>query len=261
MTHNSATCLNIKDLSVYYQQQPILSDVSLALPEGQKIAIIGANGAGKSTLLRSILGLVPTASGDVSFWQAPFTTKRRSIAYVPQRTEIDWDFPIQVLDVVLMGRQGHLRWWQRPTATDREIARDALEQVGMQAYGERQIAQLSGGQQQRVFIARALAQQARLMILDEPFAGVDMKTEQALVNLFDQQIAQGNSLISVHHDLTTLKNYFDWVVMINGRVIASGPVASILTEANLALTFGSQLSLVNTLNQKITATKLAELHD
>lgn len=236
--------LKVDDLTMRYQAQPVLKSVSFEIPVGHRVAIIGPNGAGKSTLLKGVMGLTPLVSGQVSVYGLPLAKQRLSVAYVPQRDESDWDFPIQVMDVVLMGRQGHLAFWQRPSSADRALAEEALDQLGMLAYKDRQISQLSGGQQQRVFLARALVQQAELYLMDEPFAGVDMKTEKAIIDLFGRLKQAGKTIVCVHHDLNTVADYFDWVVIINRGVIASGPVAEVMTADNIHKTFGGGFSVM-----------------
>ena len=253
--------LVVKQLSMRYHHKPVLTDVSFSIPEGKTIAIIGPNGAGKSTLLKGMMALAPTMSGEVAFFGEPLDKKRLAVAYVPQREESDWDFPIQVMDVVLMGRHGQLKFWQRPSAQDRLIAEQALSDVGMLEYKDRQISQLSGGQQQRVFLARALAQKARLYLMDEPFAGVDVTTERAIVELFKELKAQHKTVVCVHHDLSTVSEYFDWVVMINARLVASGPVADVLTPENLNKTYGGRLSLLSEMTEKLYRSHLSKVHD
>ncbi len=237
--------LSVQNLTMrYHQAQPVLKSVSFDIPQGQTVAIIGPNGAGKSTLLKGVMGLAPLVSGQVSMFGSPLEKNRLSVAYVPQRDESDWDFPIQVMDVVLMGRQGHLKFWQRPSAADRALAEEALNQLGMLAYKNRQISQLSGGQQQRVFLARALVQQAELYLMDEPFAGVDMKTEKAIIDLFGHLKQAGKTIVCVHHDLNTVTDYFDWVVLVNRGVIASGPVNEVMTADNIQQAFGGGFSML-----------------
>ena len=192
--------LVVNQLSMRYHHKPVLTDVSFSIPEGKTIAIVGPNGAGKSTLLKGMMGLEPVISGEVKFFNQPLDKKRLAVAYVPQREESDWDFPINVMDVVLMGRHGHLKFWQRPSKQDVKIAEQALQQVSMLDFRDRQISQLSGGQQQRVFLARALAQKASLYLMDEPFAGVDVTTEKAIIGLFQELKAQNKTIVCVHHD-------------------------------------------------------------
>lgn len=237
----NASPLSVKNLTMRYHVQPVLENVNFDIPNGQSVAIMGPNGAGKSTLLKGIMGLAPMMSGQVSIFGEALNKKRLSVAYVPQRDESDWDFPIQVLDVVLMGRQGHLKFWQRPSSTDYQLAEAALRQLGMFDYQKRQISQLSGGQQQRVFLARALVQQAQLYLMDEPFAGVDMKTEKAIVALFDQLKQDKKTIVCVHHDLNTVAEYFDWVVFVNRGVVAAGPIESVLTTDFIQQTYGGRL--------------------
>lgn len=240
--------LQVDNLSIGYQDKLVLTDVSFTLPEAKATAIIGPNGAGKSTLLKGIMNLTPKSDGQVSVFGQKLEKQYHQLAYVPQREEVDWDFPINVLDVVLMGRHGHLKFWQRPSAQDRALAQACLEKVNMSAFAERQISQLSGGQQQRVFIARALCQQAPLYLMDEPFAGVDMATEKAIVALFGELKAENASLVCVHHDLNTLRDYFDWVMMINGGLIAFGPIDEVLTFDNLNKTYEGRLPLLQNLD-------------
>lgn len=241
--------IDIRHLHAAYQDNPVLEDICLSLPAEKRIAIIGPNGAGKSTLLKAMLNLLPRVEGDVRFFGQALSKQRLRIAYVPQRADIDWDFPVTVMDVVLMGRHGHLKFWQRPGAADRDIAQQAIKRVGLEGYQHRAISQLSGGQQQRVFIARALTQQADLYVMDEPFAGVDMATEKALIALFNELQTQGKTLICVHHDLNTLNDYFDTLVMINKRVIAMGDISTTLTLANLQTTFDGRLPVLEPLKQ------------
>ncbi len=252
----SPSAVEIHDVTVAYHRKPVLWDVDLALPTGRLIAIIGPNGAGKSTLLKAILGLVPLASGWVHVFDRPLHESRERIGYVPQRESVDWDFPVNAFDVVLMGRYGRMGWFRRPTAEDRKIATRSLEQVGMAEYAERQISQLSGGQQQRVFLARVLAQEADLYFMDEPFAGVDAATERAIIELLRSLRQEGKTVIAVHHDLQTVPNYFDHVAMLNMRLIASGPTAEVFTSSNLQQTYGGRLTI---LDQAIEAVRRADI--
>jgi manganese/zinc/iron transport system ATP- binding protein len=197
------------------------------------MAVVGPNGAGKTTLLRALMGLVRPVSGSIALFGRPPTEVRRRIGYVPQRTAVDWDFPATVLDVVLMGRYAHLGWFRRPGPADRERALEALAQVGMDHLADRQIGELSVGQQQRVFVARALAQDADLYLMDEPFAGVDAVTEQAIVEVLRGLQEAGRTVVAVHHDLQTVPDYFDWVTLLNVRCVAWGPMAEAFTVENL----------------------------
>ncbi len=236
--------LEVTDLTVAYQDRPVLWDIDLAVPAGVLLAIVGPNGAGKTTLIKTILGLVRQAAGSVAIYGQPYAEQRQLVGYVPQRGSVDWDFPTSVLDVVMMGRYGDLGWLRRPGARVRRLAQEALEKVGMAAYAGRQISQLSGGQQQRVFLARALVQDAQIYFMDEPFQGVDATTERAIVALLQALRAAGKTVIVVHHDLQTVPEYFDWVTLLNVRRIASGPVAEIFTEENLRLTYGGRIGFL-----------------
>ncbi len=251
---HEAPAIEVRDLTVAYHRKPVLWDVDLSLPAQQLIAVVGPNGAGKSTLLKAILRLVPRASGAVRILGKPYRAQRRRVAYVPQRESVDWDFPVTVFDVVLMGRYAHLKWLRRPGRRDREIARQCLEQVEMERYAERQIRQLSGGQQQRVFLARALAQDAAVYFMDEPFAGVDAATERAIVTLLRSLKEHGKTVVVVHHTLQTVRDYFDEVVLLNQRVIATGPVATTFTDDNLRRTYGGRMTLLDKAAQALSDT-------
>ncbi|MBL8964248.1 MAG: metal ABC transporter ATP-binding protein [Phycisphaeraceae bacterium] len=237
--------VEVHDVTVAYQRKPVLWDVDVSIPTERLVAIIGPNGAGKTTLLKAILGLVPLASGDIRILGMPPRKARPFVAYVPQRESVDWDFPVSAMDVVLMGRYGRLGWFRRPGRKDREAAVAVLDQVGMADLAGRQISQLSGGQQQRVFLARALVQEARLYFMDEPFAGVDAATEKAIVLLLQRIRASGGTVVAVHHDLQTVPEYFDHVVMLNTRLVASGPTASAFSPENLHRTYGGRLTLLD----------------
>jgi manganese/zinc/iron transport system ATP- binding protein len=236
--------LEVHDLTVAYHRRPVLWDIDFLVPEGHLVGIIGPNGAGKSTLIKAVLGLVPLASGWVKIYGQPYAQQRRLVGYVPQRESVDWDFPTDALDVVLMGRYGSLGWLRRPGRADREIAMECLRQVGMADYAARQISQLSGGQQQRVFLARALAQDAQIYFMDEPFAGVDAATEKAIVVLLNNLKEQGKTVLVVQHDLQTVRDYFDWVLMLNMRLIAVGPTPTVFNTENLQKTYGGRLTIM-----------------
>lgn len=236
--------IEVTDLTVAYQETPVLWDVDLDVPPGVLLAIVGPNGAGKTTLIKAILGLVRPAAGRVLIYDKPYEVQRRIVGYVPQRGSVDWDFPTNVLDVVMMGRYGTLGWIRRPGKPEREFAMHALEKVGMQAYAPRQISQLSGGQQQRVFLARALVQDATVYLMDEPFQGVDATTERAIVALLQELRANGKTVVVVHHDLQTVTDYFDWVMLLNIRRIASGPVDQTFTPENLRETYGGRVAFM-----------------
>ena len=238
--------LEVEDLTVAYADQPVLWDVDLQVPSGVKMAIIGPNGAGKSTLVKAAMGLVRPVAGEVRIFGRPRESARGQIAYVPQRATLSWDFPTDVLDVVTMGTYGRLGWFHRSGAVQRQQAEAALEQVGMTAFLRRPIAELSGGQQQRVLLARALVQDAPINILDEPFQGVDAPTERAIIDVLDGLAEEGKTIIVVHHDLQTVPEYFDSVLLLNVRAIDSGPVSEVFTEDNLRLTFGGRVGVLET---------------
>ena len=235
-----------EDLTVAYGEKPVLWDVDFNVPMGKLMAIVGPNGAGKSTLIKAMLGLLKPVAGKVEFYlnadgkPSLFKDKgiSKKIAYVPQSGSVDWDFPATALDVVLMGRYGHLGWVKRPTKSDKILAMQTLEKVGMQDFYSRQISQLSGGQQQRVFLARALVQQAELYFMDEPFKGVDAKTEKAIITLLKELKSQGKTVVVVHHDLRTVPEYFDMVTLINMRIIASGEISTTFTDENIDKAYG-----------------------
>lgn len=243
-TSGHEPAIEVHDLTVAYHTQPVLWDVDLALPEGQLIAIVGPNGAGKSTLLKTVLGLVKPITGWVKIFGAPYAQRRSWVGYVPQRESVDWDFPTSALDVVTMGLYGSLGWLRRPRKRHRDAALACLDKVGIRDLAGRQISQLSGGQQQRVFLARALAQDARLYLMDEPFAGVDATTEHAILKLLQELRASGRTVVAVHHDLQTVADYFDHVVLLNMRLVAAGPVASTFTTENLQRTYGGRLTVL-----------------
>ncbi len=228
-----------EDLTVAYGEKPVLWDVDFNVPKGKLTAIVGPNGAGKSTLIKAMMGLLKPIAGEVRFF--PNETEKKSlknrIAYVPQSGSVDWDFPATALDIVVMGRYGHIGWIRRPKKSDYALGLETLEKVGMRDFANRQISQLSGGQQQRVFLARALIQQSELYFMDEPFKGVDAQTEKAIVALLKELKAAGKTVVVVHHDIQTVKEYFDWVTLINMRIIASGEVNETFTEENLRLAY------------------------
>ena len=229
--------VEIRGLTVAYRETPVLWNVDLTVPRGTMTAVLGPNGAGKTTLLKSMLGLTIPLAGSVRFHGAAFGKGGRHIAYVPQRGTVDWDFPTTVLDVVTMGTYGRLGWFRRPGRMEFDDARKALAEVGLADLAARQIGELSGGQQQRTFLARALVQHAELLVLDEPFQGVDAVTETAIVDVLRRQRTAGRTVIAVHHDLSTTADYFDRVVLLNVRKIADGPTADAFTPANIAAAY------------------------
>lgn len=236
--------VDVTDLTVAYHEKPVLWDIDLQVPPGILLAIVGPNGAGKTTFIKSVLGLIKPVAGQMLIFGKPYAEQRRLVGYVPQRGSVDWDFPTNVLDVVTMGRYGHLGWFRRPGQTERAQALEALDKVGMADYAGRQISQLSGGQQQRAFLARALVQDAQIYFMDEPFQGVDATTERAIVDLLKELRAQGKTVVVVHHDLQTVPEYFDWVMLLNVRRIAAGPVGAVFTEENLRLTYGGRVGFL-----------------
>lgn len=237
--------LHVEDLTVSYQSTPVLWDIDMDIPAGVMAAIVGPNGAGKSTFLKTVLGLVKPTAGWTRVHGESVARQRKRIGYVPQRASVDWDFPTTVIDVVLMGLYGRLGWFKRPGRAEREQAKRALEQVGMADFAHRQISQLSGGQQQRVFLARAMAQDADVYFLDEPMAGVDATTEQVVVGLLRALRDRGKTLIVVHHDLNTVRDYFDWLILLNVRVLAQGRVDKVYTAENLERAYGGQIALLD----------------
>lgn len=245
-------------MTVAYNRRPVLWNVDLTLNRPGLVAIVGPNGAGKSTMIRAAMGLVPMVSGSVTAWGEDIRQQRRQIGYVPQRGSVDWNFPISVFETVLMGTYGALGWFRRPGRKQKELAAQCLERVGMHEFAERQIGQLSGGQQQRVFLARALAQEARLYFMDEPMAGVDAATERIVFELLKSLSEEGRTIVVVHHDLRTVTEYFDEVVLLNVRVVASGPVASTFNAHNLQATYGGRLSILDTMAEAVQQQKETE---
>jgi manganese/zinc/iron transport system ATP- binding protein len=240
----SVPAIEVRDLTVAYKEKPVLWDIDIKVPHGVLMAIVGPNGAGKTTLVKAILGLIKPAAGSIFINGNIYQKSFRAVGYVPQRGSVDWDFPTNAVDVVLMGRYGHLGWFKRPGKRDMEIAMECLEKVGMADFAYRQINQLSGGQQQRVFLARALAQDSQIYFMDEPFVGVDAKTEKAIVALLKELRSKEKTVVVVHHDLQTLKDYFDWALLLNVRKIAIGPVKEIITQENLSQAYSGKTPFV-----------------
>jgi len=243
--HSSDSPLSVHAVTVAYHRKPVLWDVDYDAPAHKLIAIVGPNGAGKSTLIKACLGLAPRASGLVEFWGEPLKRARSRIGYVPQRESVDWDFPVSALDVVCMGRYRKIGWLRPVSRKHKAFARACLDRVGLADFAGRQISQLSGGQQQRVFLARALAQEADLYFMDEPFAGVDAATERAIVEVLRELRSRGKTVVVVHHDLQTVREYFDEVILLNMRVVAAGPTAEVFTDENLQKTYGGRLTLLS----------------
>lgn len=232
--------ITVKDLVVAYDKKPVLQDINVTIEKGSLLAIVGPNGAGKSTLLKAVLGIIKPLAGMVSFSINGMTNKKealKNIAYVPQNGSVNWDFPATVLDIVLMGRYGKLGWFKRPSKVDIAEARAILDRVGMTNYEKKQISELSGGQQQRVFLARAILQDASVYFLDEPFKGIDIQTEAIIVAILKEMQQEGKTIAVVHHALHTVPEYFDHVLFINQRVIASGLVEDTFTEEEIKHTF------------------------
>jgi manganese/zinc/iron transport system ATP- binding protein len=242
---STTNAIEIHDLTVAFDRKPVLWNIDLVVPEGKLVGIIGPNGAGKSTLIKSIMGLLPLSSGYTKLFDQGLNDVRDRISYVPQRESVDWDFPASVMDVVLMGRYGKLGLFRRPRKADIDVATDCLRKVGMESFANRQISQLSGGQQQRTFLARALAQHADLYFMDEPFSGVDAATEKAIITLLREMTLQKKTVIVVHHDLQSVTQYFDYVILLNTRLVACGPTQETFTRDNLQETYGGKLTILS----------------
>jgi len=250
--HPSSAPLSIHDMTVAYHRKPVIWDIDYNSPSGKLIAIVGPNGAGKSTLIAAVLDLVPKASGEVRVFGEPYRRQRKRVGYVPQRESVDWDFPVNALDVVVMGLYRQVGWCLPVSRKHRQAGMEALDRVGMADYARRQIRQLSGGQQQRVFLARALAQDADLYLMDEPFAGVDAATERAIVAILRELRDKGKTALVVHHDLQTVTEYFDHVLLLNMRLVASGPTGAVFTRENLRKTYGGKLALLDQVGHQMT---------
>lgn len=243
--HPATAPLSIHDMTVAYHRKPVLWDIDLNIREGKLVGIVGPNGAGKSTLIKAALDLIPKASGRVMVYGKPYREQRHLVGYVPQRESVDWDFPVSATDVVAMGVYGRIGWFRPVRKRHRDAAREALDRVGIGDFADRQISQLSGGQQQRVFLARALLQDAKLYFMDEPFAAVDAATEKAIVSILHDLRSAGKTVLVVHHDLQTVPQYFDDVILINMRVVAHGPTSEVFTPDNLRKTYGGRLTLLD----------------
>lgn len=235
--------LIIKNLTVTYNKENVLDNVNLNIPQGKMVAVIGPNGAGKTTLLKAVLNIIKPQKGKIIFTSLEEGQWNCPISYVPQSSSVDWEFPVTVLDVVMMGRYGHLGWLRRAGKKEKKIAMEMLDKVGMLEYKDRQIGQLSGGQKQRVFLARALVQKAEIYLLDEPFKGVDVSTEAVIIRLLKELRDDGKTVIVVHHDLDTVESYFDWAILINKHIVANGAVEDIFNEIYLhQLYHGSEIN-------------------
>ena len=242
--HSSDSALSIHDMTVAYQSRPVLWDIDLDIPKGVLAAIIGPNGAGKSTMIKACLGLIPKVSGSVRILGKDYSHIRGQVGYVPQRESVDWDFPVSALDVTCMGLYKKVGLFRRITRAHRALAMNALDRVGLADFAHRQISQLSGGQQQRVFLARALVQEADVYFMDEPFASVDAATEEAILDVLKEMRSSGRTVIVVHHDLQTARDYFDWVVLLNTRLVAAGEIESTFTNEQIRQTYGGRLTLL-----------------
>ncbi len=235
--------ISVKGLSVSYESTRVLANIFLDLTPGSIYGVIGPNGAGKSTLFKAILGIIPVNTGHIQIEGKPIDEVRKVMAYVPQKDEVDWSFPATVFDIVLMGRYPHKRFFERMNKDDRNKAEEALVKMGIEELRNRQIGALSGGQQQRVFLARALCQEARIFLLDEPFVGVDMTTEHKIIDIMKYMAAEGNTFMVVHHDLASADDYFDQIIMLNQRLIACGPTKDVFTRENISKTYAPQLKI------------------
>jgi len=251
MSAAEAPPLEVHDLTVSYRKKPVLYGIDLSVPRGSLAGIIGPNGAGKSTFVKAVAGILPLDSGWVKIFGGTYRENCLRVGYVPQRESVDWDFPVNVRDVVLMGRYGRLRLGQRPGKADREAACECLEQVGMLPYADRQIGNLSGGQRQRVFLARALAQESDLYLMDEPFAGVDAATEEAIVEILRGLKARGKTILVVHHDLSTVREYFDRAILLNMRLVAAGATGEVFTPELVQKTYGGRLTILSEVAQAL----------
>jgi manganese/zinc/iron transport system ATP- binding protein len=244
MSNPTTSALKIEQLSVNYEKTPVLWDISLEIPQGHLAAVVGPNGAGKSTLLKTTLGLIKPLSGAVTFFGSPLKAVRRRIAYVPQKESVDWDFPITVFDLVLMGRYGRRGIFRWPTRQDRQDVRLYLEKVGLLEFGHRQISQLSGGQQQRAFLARALIQEADMYVMDEPFTGIDITSYQTIVAILQGLRNSGKTLVVVHHDLANVAEIFDWMILVNMRLVGCGPMQEVFTPEMIKKAYGTESILL-----------------
>jgi manganese/zinc/iron transport system ATP- binding protein len=254
----SVPAIRISDLTVAYQRKPVLWEINLSIPKGALVGLVGPNGAGKSTLLKSVMDMVPRISGRVAIDGQPLSKKRNRIAYVPQRESVDWDFPATVLDVVLMGLYREIGWFLPIRKEHHQRAHRALEQVGIAELADRQISQLSGGQQQRTFLARALVQSSDIFLMDEPFAAVDAATEQSIIQLLRKQQSEGKTTLVVHHDLHTVPDYFDYLILLNVRAVAWGPMHSTFTPDNLRRTYGGRLTLLDEVSEAIKRRSISQ---
>jgi len=249
-----SNALEVNDLTVTYNQKPVLWNIGYSIPQGKMTGIIGPNGSGKTTMLKSIMGLVEPDGGSINIFGQKLKKVQHRVSYVPQRESVDWDFPISVMEVVGMGRYTKGNLFGKLSKKDQNSALEALEKVKLLEFKDRQISQLSGGQQQRVFIARALAQHAEFYILDEPFAGVDAASESAIFELLTQMKEEGKNVLVVHHDLQSAAKFFEYMIMLNTRLVAAGPTEEVFTESNLESTYGGQLNILNSIGEQLKKT-------
>ncbi|MCH9032277.1 MAG: metal ABC transporter ATP-binding protein [candidate division Zixibacteria bacterium] len=259
-TNATVPAIEVHDLTVAYRKRPVLWDVDLKIPQGSLVGLAGPNGAGKTTLLKTIMGILAPLSGNVKILGERGASQIGKIGYVPQRESVDWDFPTDALDVTLMGRYGKMSLFGRPKKADIEFAMQCLQDMGMADYAKRQISQLSGGQQQRVFLARALAQEAPIYLMDEPLAGVDATTEKAVIEILRKLRAQSRTVVVVHHDLQTAGEYFDHMILLNMRLVAFGKTEDVFTEENIRATYGGQLTILSTAAQRVREEEITEAH-
>lgn len=246
---NSA--LSVKSLFVSYHGNEAVKNVSFSIEPGKLVGIIGPNGAGKSTLLKALLNLIPKDKGEVQIYGKSFIELRKSVAYVPQRSNIDWDFPITVLDTVLLGTYPKLGLFKRPKKSEKEWALQCLQRVGIAEFSKRQIGELSGGQQQRVFLARALAQESEMLFLDEPFVGIDVSSEETIITILKELKNSGKTILVVHHDLSKVSDYFDQLVLLNKELIGFGDINQVLNAEVLAKAYSGQFSFLDRLGVKV----------
>ena len=237
--------ISIKGISVSFDRKRVLSNIFLEIEAGKIYGVVGPNGAGKSTLFKAILGLVEIDGGSVTIEGKPIEEKRKEVVYVPQKNDVDWQFPATVYDIVLMGRYPHKGTFQRLDEEDEAIAMNALREVGMEPFKNRQIGELSGGQQQRVFLGRALCQESDILFLDEPFVGVDITTEEKIIHILKKLASEGKTLLVVHHDLSTVRKYFDKVILLNQRLVAYGDTEAVFNEENISRAYGGQLPVLH----------------
>ncbi len=237
--------ITIKGLSVSYGRKRVLTNIFMDIEPGHVYGILGPNGAGKSTLFKAILGLLEPNAGAILVKGKPVEEHRKEVVYVPQKSDVDWTFPATVFDIVLMGRYPHKKLLQRMNDHDKALARKALREVGMEQFENRQVGELSGGQQQRVFLARALCQEAEAFLLDEPFVGVDITTEEKIIHILKKLAAEGKTILVIHHDLSSVAEYFSRVALINQRLITFGDTAEVFTKDNIAMAYSGQLPILH----------------